>query len=306
MTRYGEWVPYWVTFNEPNIGYGWLYTTYNGLRQIILAHATVYEWYKMQLLGTGQITIKLSNTLAMPLDPSNPSHISAALRCQDFDLGIVGNPLFLGKQFPTDTLTTPNVNLSALTDEEIAWLHGKIDFFAIDSYVSQYASPSLDMEACMKNSSDPLWPTCVTLTNVQANGWLMGDASSSYPYIAPQYMRQQLGYIWNTFRPSGILISEFGFPEFAESSNSVTAQRYDLDRTLYYQTFLREILMSIQEDGVHVLGTLAWSFVDNNEWGDFATQFGMQLVNRTNGLLTRTYKRGIFDFVDFFQEHVDQ
>ena len=38
------------------------------------------------------------------------------------------------------------------------------------------------------------------------------------------------------------------------------AQQYDLERTLYYQSFLREVLKSIYEDGVNVVGALAWSF----------------------------------------------
>jgi beta-glucosidase/6-phospho-beta-glucosidase/beta-galactosidase len=37
------------------------------------------------------------------------------------------------------------------------------------------------------------------------------------------------------------------------------AQQYDLERTLYYQSFLREMLKSIYEDGVNVVGALAWS-----------------------------------------------
>lgn len=31
----------------------------------------------------------------------------------------------------------------------------------------------------------------------------------------------------------------------------------------------------------------------------------MQLVNRTNGEFTRTYKRSMFDYVDFFQQYVE-
>jgi len=37
------------------------------------------------------------------------------------------------------------------------------------------------------------------------------------------------------------------------------AQQYDLERTLYYQSFLREMLKSIYEDNVNVVGALAWS-----------------------------------------------
>jgi len=40
----------------------------------------------------------------------------------------------------------------------------------------------------------------------------------------------------------------------------MVAQQYDLERTLYYQSFLREMLKSIYEDGVNVVGALAWSF----------------------------------------------
>ena len=34
-------------------------------------------------------------------------------------------------------------------------------------------------------------------------------------------------------------------------------------------------------------------------------QYGLQHVNRTNGEFTRSYKRSIFDYVDFFHEYVD-
>ena len=306
MIRYGDRVPYWVTFNEPNSAYGIQINTFNGLTNFLVAHATLFDWYKNELGGKGQITIKFANNLGVPSNPSNPSDVSAALRYQDFAMGIMCNPLFLGTQFPEDVLTTPDTNLTALTEEQISWLHGKIDFLALDPYVSQYVSPAPDMENCMHNYSDPLWPECVMLTNVQANGWLMGDASNEYSYIAPQYFRQQLGYVWNTFRPSAILIAEFGFPEFAAIQNTIPGQLYDLQRTLYYQTFLQEMLKAIHEDGVNVIGTIAWSFMDNNEFGSFANEYGMQHVDRTNGLLTRTYKRSFFDYVDFFKNYISQ
>lgn len=64
------------------------------------------------------------------------------------------------------------------------------------------------IDACASNTSDPNWPICVTNTNVQQDGWPMGQASNAYAYIAPQYVRQQLGFLWNTYRPKAILVSE--------------------------------------------------------------------------------------------------
>ncbi|PYI04070.1 beta-glucosidase [Aspergillus sclerotiicarbonarius CBS 121057] len=306
MTRYADRVPYWVTFNEPNIGVGTSFSEWNDLTHVLTAHAAVYHWYKDELQGTGQITIKFANNLAVPLDPSNSSHVDAALRYQDFILGIMGNPLFLGEQFPSEALNTPNLNLTPLTQDQISTIHGTIDFWAFDPYVAQFASPApAGISACAANQSDSAWPECVTATMIQADGWLMGDMSNAYASIAPQYVRQQLGYVWDTFKPSGILVSEFGFNPFADSQRAGDAQRYDLERTLYYQDFLEEILKAIYEDGVNVIGTLAWSYLDNNEFGSYENQYGMQSVNRTDGSWRRQYKRSLFDYVDFFHEHVE-
>lgn len=117
-----------------------------------------------------------------------------------------------------------------------------------------------------------------------------------------------------------------------EYAKTTVAQLYDLERTLYYQWFLRETLMSVYEDGVNVIGALAWSFLDNDEFTSYLQQYGtyhpdlyraesyyevrhmltllvlfagVQHVNRTNGQFTRSFKRSIFDYVDFFHEYVE-
>ncbi|XRM47531.1 hypothetical protein ABZX51_010502 [Aspergillus tubingensis] len=307
MTRYADRVPYWVTFNEPNIGIGNAFSSYNDLTHVLTAHAAVYHWYKEELQGTGQITMKFANNLAVPQDHSNSSHVDAALRYQDFILGIMANPLFLGEQYPSSVLNTPNLNLTPLTDSQISTINNTIDFWAFDPYVAQFALPPPEgISACAANSSNSAWPECASLTMIQSDGWLMGEMSNAYSSIAPQYVRQQLGYVWNTFKPSGIVISEFGFNPFDDSLKEGNAQRYDLERTLYYQDFLEEMLKAIHEDGVNVIGTLAWSYLDNNEFGSYANQYGMQSVNRTNGTWERRYKRSIFDYVDFFHEHVSR
>lgn len=219
-------VPYWVTFNESNLAVGLVFKTYNGLKNVLFAHADVYHWYKKTLNGTGNITLKFANYLAVPQNRDNPSDLAGALRYQDFLLGIMANPLFLGTQFPSTVLSTPNLNLTTLTDTEIAYLHNAIDSFSVDPYVAQFASSAPDLETCKSNIADPLYPTCVSLTNLQSNNWLMDNASNDYAYISPQYVRSQLGYIWNTFHPSGgILVSEFGFNPFADAQKSLDAQR---------------------------------------------------------------------------------
>ena len=305
MARYADRVAIWITFNEPNAIVGNVKTNYNALTHILQAHSSTYDWYKNDLKGTGQISIKLANNLAVPLNASDPTHVTAAQRSQEFSLGIMANPLFLGQQYSAEVLNTPELNLTALTDAQIASFHGRADFYSADAYSAIFVSPDIDgIDACTRNSSNPLWPLCVVTTETQANGWVMGEASNAYSYIAPQYVREQLGYIWKTFQPPAVIITEFGFPVFQEFAKSFDAQRYDLSRTLYYQTYLNEVLKAIHIDKVHVMGTLAWAYADNNEFGSFANMYGMQLINRTNPDLTRTYKRSIFDYVDFYHSHI--
>jgi beta-glucosidase/6-phospho-beta-glucosidase/beta-galactosidase len=281
---------------------------------ILLAHVTFYRWHKDTLQGTGRVSLKFANNLAVPLHgPDNTSDVAAALRYQDFVLGIMANPLFLGTQYPDSVLTTPGVNFTPLTDAQLALINGTADLWAFDPYVAQFASAPPGeggIAACAAAGSasagNPLWPMCAALGSTQANGWSLGAASHTYPFIAPQYVRQQLGYVWNTFRPSGgILVAEFGFPIFAEAEQADPARmRQDLGRTLYYQGFRAEMLRAVWEDGVNVVGALAWSVVDNNEFGDCESQFGLQAVDRADGMLRRTHRRSMFDFVDLFERHV--
>lgn len=44
---------------------------------------------------------------------------------------------------------------------------------------------------------------------------------------------------------------------------------------------------------------------DNNEFGSYDQQYGLQMVNRTNGEFTRSYKRSLFDYVDFFHKFIE-
>lgn len=261
MTRYGDRVKYWVTLNEPNIAFGTFTSApYSAITNVLTAHAKVYHWYKEILHGTGQITLKFANNLALPLDGNNADDHLAAQRYQDFILGGMGNPIFLGEQYPASFLNTPNLNITPLTTDQISYIHGTADFWSFDPYTSQYATFHPTYTSCLQNESDPLYPTCVELTNVQSDGWLMGQASYAYAYLAPQYVRRQLGYVWNTFKPKGgILIAEFGFNPWMEWSKPEVLQRYDLERTLYYFGFLREMMRSIFEDGVNVVGALGWS-----------------------------------------------
>jgi beta-glucosidase/6-phospho-beta-glucosidase/beta-galactosidase len=82
----------------------------------------------------------------------------------------------------------------------------------------------------------------------------------------------------DTWRPAGgIAITEFGFAEPFEALK-VLKQDIVTDpiRSSYYREYMQAILIAISE-GVNVVGTLAWSIVDNLEWqAGYQSRFGIQ------------------------------
>ncbi|KAJ1323191.1 beta-glucosidase [Microdochium nivale] len=315
MTHFADRVPIWFTFNEPNYGFVYLFRNYNTVIWLARAHADVYRWYKDVLCGKGRVSLKFANNLAYPLHgPDNATDVAAAIRYQEIIFGIMANPIFLGKQVPQAALDTAGMNLVKLSDAQIAHMNGTVDFFAIDPYTAQFASPlsvngrSLT-DDCIKNGNSTsypgIFPFCTAMTFKRDDGWSIGAPSNGSVYIAPQYVRQQLKYIWDTYRPAGgIMITEFGLPALNEGLKTLDQMRIDIERATYYQAFLRETVAAIHQDGVKVIGAIAWTAVDNNEWGHFSAQYGFQTLNRTS--FERTYKRSMFDFIDFFHSNIDQ
>ncbi|KEQ86204.1 hypothetical protein M438DRAFT_391158 [Aureobasidium pullulans EXF-150] len=113
-----------------------------------MPHSAVHKCYKQTLGVTGKVTLKFANNLAVPRDLTKSSDLAAASRYQDFILGIMANPLFLGQQCPSEVLATPNLNLTALTADQISY-----STFDLSQFASE---PAGGFASYINNSSDPL------------------------------------------------------------------------------------------------------------------------------------------------------
>lgn len=295
LTNYADRVPVWFTFNEP-----FLYSfNFTGANNVVHAHAQVYHFYKDELKATGKMGIKFNDNFGVPRDPTNSSDVVAANRFQEIQLGLYANPIFLGKQYPDSVLETlPGAK--PLSSDELSYINNTSDFFGIDPYTATVVSePAETFTDCAANhtTANTLFPYCVVQETRNIYGWNIGYRSHSYVYITPTYLREYLNYLWNTFRKP-VLVSEFGFPVYKEDEKEeLSDQLFDTPRSIYYLSFMSEILKAIHEDGVHVMGALAWSWADNWEFGDYTQQFGLQVVNRTTQ--ERFFKKSLFDLVDF-------
>ncbi|KAF4121476.1 Beta-glucosidase/6-phospho-beta-glucosidase/beta-galactosidase [Geosmithia morbida] len=296
MAHYADRVPTWFTFNEP------LLHSFNGVSvdHVLRSHARVSHFYRHELGASGKVSFKLSNSFGVPRDPRSDADVYAANHFNSFYLETFGNPVFRGEDYPESYKSTVH-DYVPLSDEDLEYMNGTADFLAIDPYTATVVAPPTpghvsSIRECAADYGSAYRPTCVSQTTVDVYGWDIGYRSQSYVYVTPTYLRAHLGYLWNTFR-APVMITEFGYPVYAEADKELSDQLYDLPRSYYYLSFMSEVLKAIWEDGVNVIGAYAWSFADNWEFGDYDQHFGIQTVNRTTQ--ERHYKKSFFDFVDF-------
>ncbi|EAU37619.1 hypothetical protein ATEG_02657 [Aspergillus terreus NIH2624] len=242
LSHYADRVPIWVTFNEPLL-YCFNFT---GAQNVINAHAQVYHFYHDELKATGKMGIKFNDNFGVPRDPRNASDVAAANRFNEMQLGLFANPIFLGQQYPDSILSTlPGAK--PLSHHDLSYIANTSDFFGIDPYTATVVSPAPEgIDDCAANhtAANTLWPYCVVQETQNVYGWDIGYRSESYVYITPTYLREYLGYLWNTFRYP-VLVSEFGFPVFAEADKELPDQRFDTPRSIYYLSYMSEILKAI-------------------------------------------------------------
>ena len=297
LTHYSDRVAIWFGINEP-----YLYSGYPlGVKHVIQATAKLHHFYHNELNATGKFGIKFNDNFGIPLNAENDEDVAAAERFQEFQLASFANPLFLGKDYPDSWKNTfINETEYLLTTEELEEVSFGSDFFGIDPYTyTVVTSPDGGIDACQNNTSHELWPLCVKESQVREDGWKIGYRSQSYVYITPIQLREFLNYIWNTFY-SPIFIGEFGFPEWREREKELGDQLYDINRSIYYRSFMESVLHAIHYDKVNIIGALAWSFADNWEFGDYDQQFGLQVVNRTTQ--ERFYKKSFFDIIQYYND----
>jgi beta-glucosidase/6-phospho-beta-glucosidase/beta-galactosidase len=184
----------------------------------------------------------------------------------------------------------------------VYWLTTTADFVAVDYYFSYVVSPAVsNVSACATNNSTSnfLYPLCVSTSFSTKFNWELGPYTSYVGLSTPTYMREGLSYLYSRYGKP-IMISEFGTTDYNEPDQPFPAMYFDQYRSDYYVSYLNEILKAIWEDGVDVIGTLAWSFADNWEWGTYAHKLGMQAVP-DRSTQERVYKRSMFDYADFYQ-----
>lgn len=138
LANFADRVPRWVTSIEPLL-YAF---NFEGVGNVIHAHAQVYRFYHEELRAPGKMSLKLNDNFGVPKNPKNNTHVEAANRFNKMQL----------------TFFTRQLNKT-----EMKFIGQTADFFAIDPCAATVDSPADEgITACAanKSSSDSFFPYC--------------------------------------------------------------------------------------------------------------------------------------------------
>ncbi len=327
FNAFGDRVKLWTTINEPwtasLLGYGTgdfapgrcsnrskcafgdssteVYTVGHNM---LNAHAAAVQLYRERYQSTqgGKIGIVLNLDFAEPANSDLLADIIAANRMNEFTLGWFGDPIFLGKGYPSSMLHLVGSRLPRFTPAQSKRLHNSVDFLALNSYSMKYAAAA-DKSSFGVTDSD--WQSDQRSTTSMRNskGKLGGEpAASTWLVVAPEAFRKVLNWVKFRYNNPDVYITENGVDVPGENMSSVPLVLQDEFRINYYQQYLGEVYGAMSA-GANIRGYYAWSLIDNFEWKDgYSCRFGLHYVNYSTPMRTRIAKKSAMWYRDWVHE----
>lgn len=167
--------------------------------------------------------------------------------------------------------------LPAFTKEEIEYVRGTYDFYALNYYTSRVVRKAEEGEIL--------------------RSWPLGDAPALDAVLGTLVEWPNTVCHWFQIYPPGIrhilvwLKKQYGDIDYYITENGLGTHGglNDQDRIEYYDNHLRQVLLAIKEDAVDVTHYTAWSLMDNFEWPEgYRVKFGLYEVDFEDPKRTRT------------------
>ena len=191
-----------------------------------------------------------------PWDPTDAADIDACQRKLEFSISWFADPIYFGK-YPDSMIKQLGDRLPTFTAEESSLLRGSNDYYGMNHYCANYIkhkpTPPEDediagnLELLMENKvGDSIGPET-------QSAWLR-------PY--PVGFRKLLKWLSDRYDRPKIFVTENGTSIKAESNQPQDQILNDDFRVWYFKEYIQAMVKSRCEDGVNVIGYLAWSLLE--------------------------------------------
>lgn len=278
--RFSDRVTWWITHNEPWVtaflgyftgehapGIQDLGCTLAAAHHLLLSHGLAVQALRAGASRPLQIGIALNLSPVHPA--SDHEEDRAAARLYDGFLNrTILDPLFR-KEYPQDITALAGPFFPTMEPDDMQTIAEPLDFLGVNYYTRTVVR------------HDPNVPF------VQLSPVLPPASNYSQMWeIYPPGIAELVLRVWEDYRPGKIFLTENGVcvPDGVDFDGKVRDNR----RIQYLQDHLIE-LHKVFDQGVPLIGYLAWSLLDNFEWAyGYDKRFGLVYVDFNS--LTRTVK----------------
>lgn len=203
----------------------------------------------------------------------------ACERYLDFTVKWFADPIYFG-HYPRSMIDQLGDRLPSWTPAEIALVQGSNDFFSLDYYTSTF----IRHRSSAPIADDYLGNTEIVQENSQGQ-WIGPETNSAWLRVCPKGLRKLLNWIDKTYRHPKIYVLENGTSVKGEDDLPLEQILQDKFRCDYYRDHIDAVVRARNEDGINILGYMAWSLMDNFEWNDgFLVRFGVTYVDYRNDM----------------------
>ncbi|XP_048001125.1 myrosinase 1-like [Leguminivora glycinivorella] len=300
FSLFADRVRTWVTINEPgsvcDMGYTGVLAP--GIRDmdvgallctkhVLLAHAAAYRVYQKEFKTKYYGELSIANH-EMWLEPKTDQDVETTSLAREYLYGRYSHPIYsstggwppaLEKYMAEKSKREgyPRSRFPPFTQDEIQLLKGSFDYYGLNHYTSRIVRTATTETRLSHKPRDKLLE--FTSRGAKEIGamleapahWKIGQ--SPWLKVYPEGLRHLLKQIKQEYGDVRILITENGYSDDGH-------QLLDQDRLEYHRDYLEQVLKSITEDSVRVIGYTAWSLLDNFEWMDgYTSRFGLYSVD---------------------------
>lgn len=305
--EFGGRIKFWTTFNEPwctsFLGYGSgahapgrsdhadsLAATHH----LNLAHGLAYRAIK-EAAPEATVSIVLNSHLPRPWNVADPRDVHAAHKIDALANGVFIEPLTLG-EYPAITIesTKDITDWSFVLPGDLEVIKGTVDLIGVNYYsshsVRHHEGPRADTgEDGHKTTRFSCWPGADDVEFMP----LIGRRTTMGWNVDPSGFHAHLIRISKAFDVP-IIVTENGasWPDEVDEDGRIK----DVDRYTYYHDHLSALLRA-REEGADIRGYMAWSLMDNFEWGyGYSKRFGMLRVDYDTQV--RTWKDSAYWYAE--------
>lgn len=269
VSRLGDRVEHWVTFNEPwviaNNGhrFGTHAPGHTNRDEVWPVSHHLYLAHGLAVLRMRAAAPGAEIGIVLNLEPQHPASDHPADRAATVLADGYWNRWYLdplaGRGYPADCLADSGWDQAEVLDGDLEVMAAPLDFLGVNFYSRKIVRSDSVAEL---ERVDPL-PDPTELTEM---GW----------EVYPEGLHEILGKVQREYDFPKIYITENGA---AYPDELIDGRVDDDDRVSYLDRHLRQLHRAI-EDGVPVEGYFLWSLMDNFEWGyGYSKRFGLHYVD---------------------------